>query len=245
LAGRAAPPLLTASGWLRFDAIRRALRAVAPASILEVGAGQGAIGAWLASRFDYVGVELDEQSRAVASERVRATGAGEVVPNLAVVGRRRFDLVCAFEVLEHIEDDRAALREWRSFVEPGGAVLLSVPAHPSHFGPVDEAVGHFRRYDAAGLHAVLESAELRPVWVESYGAFLGHAIERAQNVLAARTAPTDKSSATATSGRYGQPSGRGTALVRAAAAAPFRAVQAPFRNSEIGIGYVVLARLAR
>ena len=52
------------------------------------------------------------------------------------------------------------------------------------------------------------------------------------------------SAATATSGRYGQPSSRGTALVRAAAAAPFRVAQAPFRSSEIGIGYVVLARLA-
>ena len=122
--------------------------------------------------------------------------------------------------------------------------MLSVPAHPSHFGPVDEAVGHFRRYDAPGLRATLEDAGLRPVRLESYGAFLGHAIERVQNAVAARAgAPSDRSVATATSGRYGQPSRPGTAFVRAVAAAPFRVAQTPFRDSELGIGYVVLARL--
>ena len=167
LAGRLPPPPLTASAWLRFDAIRRALRLVAPQSILEIGAGQGAIGSWLAPRFAYTGVELDDESRAVAAARVTATGSGEILSDLESVGPRSFDVVCAFEVLEHIEDDRDALVQWRSFVAPGGAVLLSVPAHPDHFGPVDERVGHFRRYDAAGLRSALEAAGLRPVHLES------------------------------------------------------------------------------
>jgi SAM-dependent methyltransferase len=228
---------------MRFDAIRRALRVVAPRSILEIGVGEGALAAWLARRYEYVGVEIDARSRAVAAARVRAAGSGVVVAGIDTVHGRAFDLVCAFEVLEHIEDDVAALREWRELLTPGGAMLLSVPAHPEMFGPVDARVGHFRRYDARGLDGALEHAGLSAVHVECYGAFLGHAIDRAQNLLAARQAHArDRSAGTATSGRYAQPANRITALVRAGAAVPFRIAQLPFRDTEIGIGYVVLAR---
>jgi SAM-dependent methyltransferase len=231
---------------LRFDAIRRAVHLVAPRSVLELGAGQGAMASWLARRAGYTGVELDAESRAVAATRLADIGSGEVLPDLASVGLRVFDLVCAFEVLEHIEDDGGALREWRERVAPGGAVLLSVPAHPDQYGPVDARVGHFRRYDASGLERVLDDSGLRLVRLEGYGALLGQAILRLQNVLAARgSTPDDRAEATATSGRYGQPSGRSAALLRAAAAAPFRVAQLPLRGPEDGVGYVALARLAR
>jgi len=49
-------------------------------------------------------------------------------------GWRIYDMVCAFEVLEHLKRDEAALRDWITLVRPGGHLVLSVPAGPERFG---------------------------------------------------------------------------------------------------------------
>jgi SAM-dependent methyltransferase len=51
-----------------------------------------------------------------------------------------------FNVLEHIEDDRAALRELRQAIQPGGSLIVYVPAFPMLYTSMDRKVGHFRRY---------------------------------------------------------------------------------------------------
>jgi SAM-dependent methyltransferase len=61
-------------------------------------------------------------------------------------------------VLEHVEDDRAALRRLHDALVPGGRLLLLVPAHPRLYGPIDRAVHHFRRYGRADLVGRLEEA---------------------------------------------------------------------------------------
>ena len=58
-------------------------------------------------------------------------------------------------VLEHIVDDREAVLNFRSVLQPGGRLVELVPALPSLFGTMDEAVGHFRRYTQRGLREVL------------------------------------------------------------------------------------------
>src|SRR5262249_13960009 len=98
-------PPLTTNAWLRFDAIRHGLRTAKPTTVLEIGAGEGGLGSWLAARFNYTGVELDEQSRAAAAARIAADGRGAVYGSLDDVDHDDFDIACAFEVLEHIADD--------------------------------------------------------------------------------------------------------------------------------------------
>ena len=125
---------LAPNSWLRYDVVERMLPADIT-EVLEVGCGQGAFGVRLAQRFRYVGVEPDRVSWAVAQRRISA-GPGEV-RNIGVeeIGAERFGLVCAFEVLEHIENDVAAVKEWASLLRPGGWLLLSVPAHQRRYGP--------------------------------------------------------------------------------------------------------------
>lgn len=239
---RVAP--LAPRAWLRYDIVERTIPA-GVGSVLEIGCGRGAFGARLAQRYDYLGVEPDDASYAVARDRLRAAGAGEVRNiSSADLGDQRFDLVCAFEVLEHIEDDAAALKEWSSHVRPGGWLLLSVPADQERFGPFDTLVGHFRRYSPADLTARLEGAGLTDIAVRRYSYPLGHALDAVRNVIGQRQLATNTASVearTAASGRTFQPGGIVMGSVNRIGTAPFRRVQRLF--SDKGTGLVALARV--
>jgi hypothetical protein len=73
----------------------------------------------------------------------------------------RVSTVVAINVLEHIEDDRGALRTLAGLVEPGGRIVLWVPGYQQLYGDFDRAVGHVRRYTPATLRAAITGAGLR------------------------------------------------------------------------------------
>jgi SAM-dependent methyltransferase len=66
-----------------------------------------------------------------------------------------FDLVCALDIVEHVEDDEGALSEITRVARPGASLLVSVPLHPARWTPFDDFVGHRRRYEPAGLSAMI------------------------------------------------------------------------------------------
>jgi glycosyltransferase involved in cell wall biosynthesis/SAM-dependent methyltransferase len=235
---------LTPNAWLRYELIQRILPA-GIGDVLEVGCGQGALGTRLAQRYRYLGVEPDRVSWSVASARIGAAG-GEV-RNIAVqeLGDERFDLVCAFEVLEHIEDDSAALKEWSSRLRANGWLLLSVPAHQHRFGPGDEMAGHFRRYDPAAMTALLTQCGFTAIQLRQYGFPLGYLLEAGRNLIGRRRLAAGRGSSvaerTAGSGRLFQPSSALQGAVTRWGTAPFRLIERAFPNT--GTGLVVLARL--
>jgi len=83
---------------------------------------------------------------------------------------RGFDVITAFEVLEHIPDDHEAIRQWTARLKPGGTLLLSVPAHMSKWGASDVEVGHVRRYERSGLLELLAAngVEVRDARIYGY-----------------------------------------------------------------------------
>jgi SAM-dependent methyltransferase len=93
------------------------------------------------------GVDIDEEAIGYCRERglteVRL-GSAETLP----FQDGSFDLVTALDVVEHLDDDEAALREMRRVLRPGGNLLLTVPAHPFLWGDQDEVNQHRRRYVA-------------------------------------------------------------------------------------------------
>jgi SAM-dependent methyltransferase len=228
--------------WLRHDAIRAVLDAVRPQSVLEVGAGRGAMGARLARRAEYVGVEPDPISFAAARRVVESEGGTVLHGDVSAVDPgARFDLVAAFEVLEHLPDDAGALAGWAARLRPGGRVLLSVPAGPHRYGPADAAVGHVRRYTRASLTDALATAGLEVSTFEPYGAGLGHLLEWVRNRVLRPDPDGDAATGSARSGRVLQPRGPFAAAATAALAAPFRVLQRSAPVRERGVGYVVSA----
>lgn len=125
------------------------------AEILEIGSGTGANLDLLAQFGRVVGLEMSREAIALARQRgCSHTGAvtmrlGRCPEDLADLPR--FDLVCMFDVLEHIEDDRAALAAAAAHLKPGGRLLLTVPSYQWMWGPHDEHLHHKRRYDRRSL----------------------------------------------------------------------------------------------
>jgi SAM-dependent methyltransferase len=165
----------------------------------------------MASCAEYVGVEMDYRSYRVARTRIEPLGGRVVNGDYGALGvTEPFDLVCAFEVLEHIEYDVAAVCEWRQLLTPTGSILLSVPAWPRRFGAWDTLVGHYRRYTPEQLDLTLARAGLRDIQHTMYGWPLGYVTEPVRNVIAKRVLERQSGSMedrTARSGRYFQSDG--------------------------------------
>lgn len=240
-------PPLTFNAWLRYELIRDAFDKLdGVESVLEIGAGEGAMGARLARRFSYVGVEMDARSFATAQARIEAAGVGTVVHGdlSSLDSSSTFDLVCAFEVLEHIEDDAGALRQWREWLRPGGWLALSVPAYQRRFGPGDRKAGHFRRYDPERMRDLLLSTGFVQPVIRLYGFPLGYLLEVGRNMIVRLSSPKgSKRELTSGSGRWLQPP-ESLGWATRVATAPFRWLQRPFANTRLGTGLVVLARRA-
>jgi SAM-dependent methyltransferase len=239
---------LAPNAWLRFDLVERMLPAGIK-DVLEIGCGRGAFGVRLAQRYNYLGVEPDLESFEVAKARIDAAGVGDV-RNVSSedLGDTTFDLVCAFEVLEHIENDAAAVKEWMTRLRPGGWLLISVPADQHRYSSFDKLVGHYRRYDPEVMTALLTSCGLRDVVVRRYGYPLGSVTEVAKVMVGKRrlaqaeTAASSTSERTAGSGRVMQPSKGVTGTATRLGTAPFRRLQRLFPDK--GVSIVALGRFS-
>ncbi len=137
--------------------------------VLEIGAGIGNMSAFLV---DEAGVDrlvlTDTEPYYLGRLRERFAGRPQVaVAELRLPGRdprlaaERLDTVVCLNVLEHIEQDGAALRAMHDLLQPAGRLLLLVPSLRALYGSLDEALGHFRRYVPDELQAKLQVAGFR------------------------------------------------------------------------------------
>jgi SAM-dependent methyltransferase len=83
-----------------------------------------------------------------------------------------FDIVGAFDVLEHVADHGAAARQLARVVKPGGGVIVTVPQHQWLWSPIDDYACHQRRYSRTALVTLLAQAGLRVERVTSFVSLL-------------------------------------------------------------------------
>lgn len=129
---------------------------------IELGSGLGDYAvSWLATAPRMTVTEADQSRLALLAERFAADPRVQVRPlHLPTDEQATHSAAVALNVLEHIEDDVAALRSISGMLRPGGAVVLIVPAFPAAMSEFDRSIGHFRRYTKASLSTALTGAGL-------------------------------------------------------------------------------------
>lgn len=136
--------------------------------VLEIGCGTGTFTALISARAArVVALDLDKAFVEQAAAQLRNRPNVEVLR--ADVTRdplpQGFDAIVMLDVLEHLPDDRAVLSRLRRALRAGGRMVIKVPAHAWLFSPMDEAIGHHRRYARARLRRVMEEAGMEDVRV--------------------------------------------------------------------------------
>ncbi len=139
--------------------------------ILDIGFGTGAMLTFLSRYGDVVGMDLSQE--AIRFARTRCDRPMMVGNVLGVPLRSgSVDLVTAFDIIEHVDDDDDALRELARVCRPGGHVLLTVPAFQFLWGNQDVISHHRRRYTLGRLRAQVEAAGFRIATLSYFNAVL-------------------------------------------------------------------------
>ncbi|HEY2709606.1 MAG TPA: methyltransferase domain-containing protein [Caulobacteraceae bacterium] len=134
-----------------------------PAKVLEVGCGPGGNLAMLQQFGQVSGVEPDEASRAYATERTGVAVEGGLLPDGLPFESASFDLVCAFDVIEHVDEDAASVAALGQLARPGGYLATTVPGQPWMWSRHDELHHHKRRYRMGAYRALFDAAGLQVV----------------------------------------------------------------------------------
>lgn len=139
-------------------------------NLFEVGCGTGFVLAGIAAAFPALKLAASEAASAgLEYASARAPGASLMQMDARRIPfRNEFDVIAAFDVIEHIEDDRAVLAGLRAAAAPGGGVLLTVPQHPFLWSEYDVRAGHVRRYRARELRDKAVEAGLEVVRMTSF-----------------------------------------------------------------------------
>jgi SAM-dependent methyltransferase len=152
--------------------IEQTVRRLFPAAlaVLEIGCGTGyTLGALRNAlpRAELTGTELFEEGLRVARTRWDSVRLLQADARALPFGSE-FDLVGAFDVLEHIADDATALSETRRVLRPGGGILITVPQHRWLWSAADDYAHHHRRYSRPELTARIEAAGFKVQMVTSF-----------------------------------------------------------------------------
>jgi SAM-dependent methyltransferase len=131
------------------------------ARVLEIGCGTGHNLPMLAQFGEVDAIEIDETAAAMASERLGKKVGSAPLPELEGVEPGSYDLVAVLDVVEHVEDDVAALQAMAKALKPGGKILITVPAHQWMWSAHDVVNHHKRRYSKKTLAAALDAAGLK------------------------------------------------------------------------------------
>lgn len=170
---------LEADSWwfrARNDLIAWAITRFAPGCerYLEIGCGTGFVLGRVRDELpaaELWGSEIFSAGLAVAAARVPSAHFVQMDAR-SIPFREHFDVIGAFDVIEHIQEDEVVLGAVRAALRPGGTVILTVPQHPRLWSPQDVEAGHVRRYTSRGLHAKVRAAGFEVVRSASFVSLL-------------------------------------------------------------------------
>jgi hypothetical protein len=141
---------------VRFELVIREARALGGDRVLDIGAGSGLLGEWIAAHHPNIGYSFAESSPVLREHLIQRFGAGAV--DEAATPIPAGTVVTMLDVIEHVEDDHGMLGDLRRRMAPGSHVIVTVPAMQWAYSSWDAGLGHFRRYSRRTLRETLAEA---------------------------------------------------------------------------------------
>jgi SAM-dependent methyltransferase len=137
--------------------------------VLEIGCGLGNFTRHLLDREFIVGIDIE--SECIAGHRRNLPPDAHLVtshldvldPDFLRLREYRLDSIACLNVLEHVQDDYLALKHMNAVLPAGGKVVLIIPAFEALYGPIDEKLGHYRRYTKRSVRELARSTGFRPI----------------------------------------------------------------------------------
>ena len=152
---------------------------------LDAGCGTGSLAIELTERgFRVYGIEYSFAGLRHLAQKADLRGLRSVISiaqsTAEIIPFRSnfFDAIVCGEVLEHLEDDSAAVAGFRRMLKPGGICFVTVPANPDLWTFCDEYAGHYRRYTKEALTELFESNGFRLLRLDNWGFPLGRLYQR-------------------------------------------------------------------
>lgn len=153
------------------DWVRRRYSGQPGITILDAGCGTGLMMREMQPLGEVHGVDISEEAlrfcRQRGLDRVYRADLAELPFEPGT-----FDLVTAVDVIEHMENDLSAMREWNRVLKPGGRMVIFVPAHQWLWSLQDEISGHFRRYTRPSLASLVGASGMRVERITYVSTFL-------------------------------------------------------------------------
>lgn len=130
--------------------------------ILEIGSGIGTFVNELSKLGSLTCIEIDKQNLSHLKKRYSSKakiGFGDIESgNYFFSKSKKFDSLVSLNVLEHVKDDKKAVRNMYNCLKKGGTAFLLTPAHMFAYGQIDKTLGHYRRYTREDLMGIFTDA---------------------------------------------------------------------------------------
>jgi SAM-dependent methyltransferase len=140
--------------------------------LMEAGCGTGGNLKMLSTFGKLDAFELDDEARVIAKGKLPMDIKSGMLPDHVPYQPGSFDVVVAFDVIEHVEHDVASLASLGKQLAPGGRLVMTVPAMPWLWSKHDETHHHYRRYTRSSLNDALVQAGLKPVRISYFNTLL-------------------------------------------------------------------------
>lgn len=150
--------IMRKAGWYNkwlFDSVKRYISG----DILEIGAGIGNFTKPLSQKGRVTAIDIERKYTASLNKSFKSVqvGYGDIEKGNYFFKDRKFDTIVCLNVLEHVKDDRKALKNMKRLLAEGGRLVLLIPAHHILFSKFDKILGHYRRYSKTELGKILEN----------------------------------------------------------------------------------------
>jgi SAM-dependent methyltransferase len=142
------------------------------AKILEIGCGPGGNLSMLADYGEVYAIELDDYAREQARMKSQVDVLPGSLPHNIPFKANSFDLVCLFDVLEHVEQDKESLEAIKEYLLPGGKLIMTIPAYQWLYSTHDKILHHHRRYSRKGITKLLDNCNYQIIRMSFYNTIL-------------------------------------------------------------------------